>query len=124
VRRSVSIRWLSALAIAAISSGVSWAYFTTVGSGTTAGSVTSLSSPAITGATAGPGTVALSWSAVTPPGSGAVGYYVQRDGGAPGGNCPTSSSPSSVTSCTDSGLSPGTHGYTVTATWRSWTATS
>src|SRR3954468_12028724 len=124
MRRSVSIRWLSALAIAAISSGVSWAYFTTVGSGTTAGSVTSLSAPEITGATPGPGTVALSWSAVTPPGSGSVSYYVTRDGGAPGGNCPTSSSPSSVTSCTDSGLSPGTYSYAVTATWTTWTATS
>src|SRR3954471_6888765 len=124
MRRSVSIRWLAALAIAAISSGVSWAYFTTVGSGTTAGSVTSLSAPAITGATPGPGTVALSWSAVTPPGSGSVSYYVTRDGGAPGGNCPTSSSPSSVTSCTDSGLSPGTYSYRVTVQWRTWTATS
>src|SRR4051795_13435558 len=124
MRRSVSIRWLSLLAIAAISSGVSWAYFTSVGSGTSAGSVTSLSSPAITGATPGSGTVALSWSAVTPPGSGSVSYYVTRDGGAPGGNCPTSSSPSSVTSCTDSGLSPGTYSYAVTATWTTWTATS
>jgi hypothetical protein len=124
MRRSVSIRWLSALAIAAISSGVSWAYFTSVGSGTSAGSVTSLSAPVITGATPGSGTVVLSWSAVTPPGSGSVSYYVKRNGGAPGGNCPTSSSPASVTSCTDSGLSPGTYSYTVTATWRTWTATS
>jgi hypothetical protein len=124
MRRRVSIPWLSALAIAAISSGVSWAYFTSVGSGTSAGSVTSLSAPAITGATPGPGTVALNWSAVTAPGSGSVSYYVTRDGGAPGGNCPTSSSPSSVTSCTDSGLSPGTYSYTVTVQWRTWTATS
>jgi hypothetical protein len=124
MRRRVSIGWLSALAIAAISCGVSWAYFTSVGSGTSAGSVTSLSAPAITGATPGPGTVALSWSAVTAPGSGSVSYYVTRDGGAPAGNCPTSSSPSGVTSCTDSGLSPGTHSYTVTVQWRTWTATS
>src|SRR4051795_2502713 len=123
MRRRVSIRWISALAIAAISSGVSWAYFTSVGSGISAGSVTSLSAPAITGATPGPGTVALSWSAVTPPGSGAVSYYVTRDGGTPGGNCPTSASPSSVTSCTDSGLSPGTYSYKVTVIWRTWTAT-
>src|SRR3954454_24219396 len=123
MRRSVSIRWISALAIAAISSGVSWAYFTSVGSGISAGSVTSLSAPAITGATPGPGTVALTWGAVAPPGSGSVRYYVTRDGGAPAGNCPTSSSPSGVTSCTDSGLSPGNYSYTVTAVWRTWTAT-
>src|SRR3954452_20555466 len=124
MRRSVSIRWISALAIAAISSGVSWAYFTSVGSGTSAGSVTSLSAPAITGATPGPGSVALTWGAVTPPGSGAVSYYLTRDGGAPGGNCPSSASPSSVTSCTDSGLAPGTYSYRITVVWRTWTATS
>src|SRR4051812_32209658 len=124
MRRSVSIRWLSVLAIAAISSGVSWAYFTSVGSGVSAGSVTSLSAPTITAATPGPGTVALTWGAVAPPGSGSVSYYVTRDGGAPGGNCPTSSSPSSATTCTDSGLSPGTYSYRVTVAWRTWTATS
>jgi trimeric autotransporter adhesin len=124
MRRRVPIHWLSALAIVAISSGVSWAYFTSVGSGTTAGSVTSLSAPAITGATPGPGSVALTWGAVTPPGSGAVSYYLTRDGGASGGNCPSSASPSSVTSCTDSGLAPGTYSYRVTVVWRTWTATS
>src|SRR3954466_11634025 len=122
MRRRVSMRWLSALAIAAISSGVSWAYFTSVGSGTSGGSVTSLSAPSITGATPGPGPFALTWGAVTPPGSGSVSYYVTRDGGTPGGNCPTSASPSSVTSCTDSGLSPGIYSYSVTVTWRTWTS--
>src|SRR3954451_23671730 len=124
MRRRASMRWLSALAIAAISSGTSWAYFTSVGSGTSAGSVTSLSAPTISGSTPGPGTVTLTWGAVTPPGSGSVSYYVTRNGGAPGGNCPTSSSPASVTSCTDSGLAPGTYSYGVTAVWRTWTATS
>src|SRR5207245_1284762 len=28
------------------------------------------------------------------------------------------------TSCTDVGVAPGSHSYTVTAVWRSWTATS
>src|SRR5207302_3073032 len=76
-------------------------------------------------ATPGAGTVALSWSNVTPPaGSGGVTYYVMRDGGAPAGNCPTSTAPTAVTSCTDSELSKGTYSYTVTAVWHSWTATS
>ena len=51
-------------------------------------------------------------------------YYVSRGGGNAGGNCPTSASPTSVTSCTDSGLLAGTYNYTVTAVWRSWKATS
>src|SRR5207237_889230 len=55
---------------------------------------------------------------------GGVTYYVRRDGGAPAGNCPTSTTPTAVTSCTDSGLSKGTYSYTVTAVWHSWTTTS
>src|SRR5262249_61074431 len=53
-----------------------------------------------------------------------VTYYVTRDGGRPAGGCPTSSTPAAVTSCTDSGLTAGSHDYTVTAKWRTWTATS
>jgi hypothetical protein len=86
--------------------------------------VGTLARPTISGAVAGPSTVALSWSAVTPPGTGTVSYYVSRDGGAPAGDCPSSSSTSTVTTCTDSNLSLGVHHYTVTAVWRSWTATS
>lgn len=33
-------------------------------------------------------------------------------------------SPSTATSCTDTGVPIGTHAYTVTAVWRTWTATS
>ena len=47
-----------------------------------------------------------------------------RDGGAPSSGCPSSSSPSTATSCTDTGVSIGAHEYTVTAVWRTWTATS
>jgi hypothetical protein len=101
-----------------------WAYFTTTGAGIASGSVTMLAAPTISSATPGAGTVALSWTAVTPPGTAAVTYYVTRDGGAPAGSCPSSSSSSSQTSCTDSGLSVATHSYTVTAVWRSWTTTS
>ncbi len=101
-----------------------WAYWTTTGTGIATGSVGALAAPTISSSTPGAGTVALSWTAVTPPGSGTVSYYVSRDGGEPGGSCPSSSSPSAVTSCTDSGVSVGTHEYTVTAVWNSWTATS
>ena len=37
---------------------------------------------------------------------------------------PSSSSPSTATSCTDTGVSIGAHEYTVTAAWRTWTTTS
>ncbi len=82
---------------------------------------------AATSVSATPGseaTAILTWSAVTPPGSGSVSYYVLRDGGSPAGNCPTQAAPTSVLTCTDSGLSGGTHSYTVTVAYHSWTATS
>ena len=103
---------------------VATAFFGTIGSGHAAATLGTLSAPTPT-ATAGAGTVALSWSAVLPPsGSDTVSYYVRRDGANAGGNCPTQASPSTATSCTDSGLSAGTYNYTVTAIWRSWSATS
>jgi hypothetical protein len=101
------------------------AFFTATGSGHAAATVGSLTAPAAPTAAAGAGTVALSWSTVSPPsGTGTVSYYVQRDGANAGGNCPTQASPSTATSCTDSGLSAGTYHYTVTAVWNSWSATS
>jgi hypothetical protein len=103
---------------------VAWAYLTTTGVGIASGSVSALTAPTISSAIPGSGTVALTWTAVAPPGSGTVTYYVTRDGGAPGGNCPSSSSPSAGTSCTDGGVSIATHQYRVTAVWRTWTATS
>jgi hypothetical protein len=101
------------------------AFFTAASSGHAAATVGSLTAPVAPTATAGAGTVPLSWSSVPPPnGTGTVRYYVQRDGANAGGNCPTQSSPSTATSCTDSGLSAGTYHYTVTAVWNSWSATS
>jgi hypothetical protein len=102
----------------------SWAWFTTTGTGTGTARVGTLAAPAITTATAGAGTVALSWSAVTPS-SGTVTYYVTRvGGGSTSGTCPTSVAPAAVTSCTDTGVAIGAHSYTVTAVWLSWTGTS
>lgn len=118
----------AALAIAllvATASGTALAYFTTTGSGITSAGISKLTAPTISAATpAAGGTVALTWDAVTPPGTGAVTYSVKRDGGAPGGNCPSSASPTAITTCTDSGVEIGTHSYIVTAKWRSWSAAS
>jgi hypothetical protein len=101
------------------------AFFSATGSGYAAASLGSLSAPAAPTPTAGAGTVALGWPSVSPPaGSDTVRYYVQRDGVSAGGNCPTQASPSTATTCTDSGLAAGTYHYTVTAVWRSWSATS
>jgi Quinohemoprotein amine dehydrogenase, alpha subunit domain III/IPT/TIG domain len=100
------------------------AYWTTSGSGSANGSVAALKAPAISSASGGQESAALSWTSVTPPSSGSVTYFVKRDGGTPSGNCPTSTAPTSATSCSDSSVSPGAHSYTVTAVWRSWTATS
>jgi hypothetical protein len=101
------------------------AYLTAAGSGHASAALGSFSAPAAPSATPGAGTVALSWSTVSPPtGSDTVTYYVRRNGASAGGNCPTQASPSTATSCTDSGLSAATYSYTVTAVWRSWSATS
>lgn len=110
--------------LAALASSA-FAYFTGGGVGSAAAGVSKLTAPTISSATptAG-GAVALTWSASTAPGTEAIKYYVTRDGGEPGGNCADPGAPDAATTCTDKGLSLGTHTYTVTAVWRSWTATS
>jgi hypothetical protein len=99
------------------------AYWTGSGEGAGPVSGAALETPALT-VTAGAEAAQLSWTAVTPPGSGAVTYYLTRDGGAPAGNCPTSAAPKTVTSCTDEGVSLGEHHYILTAVWRSWRTAS
>jgi hypothetical protein len=100
------------------------AYWSNAGEGSASASLATLAAPSISAATPGAEAVELTWSAVTPPAGGTVQYFVTRDGGAPSGGCPGSSSPSTATSCTDTGVSIGPHEYTVTAVWRSWTASS
>jgi osmotically-inducible protein OsmY len=100
------------------------AYWTASGSGSGSGPVATLGAPTISSATPGSGKATLIWTAVTPPGSGSVSYYVLRDDGSPAGNCPTQAAPTSVLTCTDVRLSLGTHTYTVTVVYHSWTARS
>jgi hypothetical protein len=106
------------LAIAA--TGTAVAYFTTVGAGDSAPKgISQLAKPALTATGQAGGTVVLSWGAVTAPGPGPVTYSVSRDGKDASGDCaPTLT----ATTCTDSGLEPGTYTYVVTAKWRSWSA--
>jgi hypothetical protein len=111
------------VALSLLVAGV-FGYWSGAGTVNASASLATLSAPAISSATPGAQTVELTWSAVTPPGGGTVEYFLTRDGGAPGGGCPSSSAHSTATSCTDTGMSVGAHEYAVTAVWRTWTATS
>jgi hypothetical protein len=104
--------------------GSALGYFSTKGTGTLTAAVGSLTVPTISSAKAAAGgTVTLTWAeSSTPEG---VAYYVTRNGGTPGGNCPSLAEPENeISTCTDTGLEPGTYTYTVTAKYRSWKATS
>jgi hypothetical protein len=114
---------LAGLVMALSLVGNAAAHWTANGTGSGSGHVGTLAAPSLSGSP-GAGTATLNWTAVTPPGPGAVSYYVKRDGGSPGGNCPTQAAPTQVLACTDGGLTAGTYTYTVTAVWQSWTATS
>ncbi len=113
-----------AAALAAISSSA-LAYFTGQGLGSASAAVSKLVAPTITTASpAAGGTVTLAWSGVSAPDSGTVKYYVTRDGGDPAGTCAAPAVPAAATSCIDKEVPLGSHSYTVTAVWRSWSATS
>jgi hypothetical protein len=128
-RRSRRVLALVA-AVAALVTGtqVAFAYFTSTG--TALGSVTTgtFAPPtAVTGAqSAGTGTVNVSWTA--PAGTpSATGYYVLRfpSSGPSVPACGTSAaSPTTSTSCADSGVALGTYTYVVVAKYRTWTSTS
>jgi len=103
--------------------GSAIAYFSGNGTGNAAAAVSKLTAPTISAATpAAGGAVTLTWGAVTPPGEGAVTYFVTRDGGVPAGNCPAQAAPTAVTTCIDGAVPIGEHVYEVTAVWRSWEA--
>ncbi len=124
LRTHAQVVSLAVIVVVSAATGAALAFWTSSGEFTAGASLTTLSAPTITSATPGVESVALSWSAVPPPGAGAVEYYVSRDGGPAGAGCPSRTAPSSVTSCTDTGVPPGNHTYTVTAIWRTWSATS
>ncbi|MGH2879119.1 MAG: hypothetical protein ACRDK4_05870 [Solirubrobacteraceae bacterium] len=102
--------------------GVASAYWTTAGQSNVSANLATLSAPTIESARTGAESVELEWSPIAAPAAGAVEYYVSRDGAAASAGCPGSSSLSSETSCTDTNVPVGSHIYTVTAVWRSWTA--
>jgi len=120
-----SLRQIAAIAAIVLTSLTSsaFAYWSNTGEGSASANLATLSSPAISSAMPGAETVELTWSAVTAPSTGTVEYYVTRDGSTASAGCPSSSSRSTATSCTDTGVPVGAHKYKVTAVWRSWTAT-
>ena len=121
-RRGLTLTATLVVALLGVAAAV--AYFTTTGTGMSSATVGTLDTPVITSVVPGAGTVSLDWApGVAPPGAGPVGYYVERNGGDAAG-CPTAASPTGVTSCTDTNPPAGRNTYTVTAVWRSWTATS
>jgi hypothetical protein len=121
-RRALLRIGLLCATVVALVSGSALAYFSTGGGGTASAAVTALTAPTITAATpAAGGTVALTWKAVTAPNGGTVTYYVTRNGKEePSEACPGQAEPEARTTCTDSGLEPGTYEYKVTALWSSW----
>jgi len=120
-----SLILLALVAVTALTAaGQADAYWTATGTASSSAQVVgTLGAPTLT-ATAAEEGAQLSWTPVTAPASGTVHYYVLREGSAAGGTCPGSASPTTVTSCTDTGAATGEHSYTVTAVWRSWTSQS
>jgi hypothetical protein len=119
-------KWVPATSISALAALVAaaLAYWTGLGTLLASASVATLPAPSISSAVPGPESVSLSWAAVAPPGAGTVTYYVLRDGLPTSGGCPSSGNPSTATSCVDGPVPTGTHTYTITALWRTWTARS
>ncbi|HTL24278.1 MAG TPA: Ig-like domain-containing protein, partial [Mycobacteriales bacterium] len=106
---------------------VAFAYFSAAGAGTASASVGTLSPPSnvVATATAGSGTVSITWNA---PSTGVApqGYYLLRHVGA-GTVAACATSPSSLkttTSCNDLGVPDGTYTYTVVAKLHSFTASA
>jgi hypothetical protein len=122
---------LAALALA-LTAVAAFGYWTVTGGGSGSGTVDTLGTPGKPSVPGAPvfNEVGLSWSAATAPGSPAVQYGVQRsvDGsgvwGDAGGDCPTISSPSTATSCTDEPATANTYVYRVRAIWKTWTSES
>ncbi len=113
---------------------IAWAYFSSMGTGSTNASVGTLSAPTAPGVNASPtaAPVHVTWTGVGPPrGSTAVGYWVRRSNGATATDVCGSSKTSPISagtgakSCDDTSVAVGgPYTYTVTSVWRSWTAQS
>ncbi len=112
--------------------GSAWAYFSTLGSGTAAGGVGTLTAPAAPSVPASVtgNNVSVSWTGIAPPTSPNVAYWVRRYVGATASDAcgTTATAPlfagTGAKSCNDTPVVTGTYTYTVTAVWRSFNAES
>jgi hypothetical protein len=119
------------VALALVAVGTAWAYWTTQGSGSATAAVGTLNEPTNVTASTTPGsdTVSVSWTGSTlSNGSDPDGYYVTRINAANSQmTAACDSSPTALvsgTSCSDTIVPDGSYRYTVTAVYRTWTATS
>jgi hypothetical protein len=123
---------LLVLAILGVAAGA-WAYWTTHGTGSASANVGTLNAPTdVSVPSTASGAVHVTWTdstlgdGVTP----ASGYYVTRTKNSDSstanacGTSPSSLTSSTATSCDDTSVPDGTYHYTVTAVYRTWTATS
>ncbi|MCU1448884.1 MAG: Peptidase families and domain protein, partial [Acidimicrobiales bacterium] len=108
-----------------------WAFFTASGTGQGAAAVGNFGPPTsvtVTVPSATVRTVHVAWTApATPDGSALDGYTLARsDGTTTTAACGTGTTPlaGTATSCDDTSVASGTYTYTVTAQWKSWSATS
>jgi hypothetical protein len=135
MKHSTKLLVIIATAVSTVAfAGVGWALWATTGTGSASSSAGTLAAPTnVHGtSTAGTGTVDLSWTpALAPNGvTGDLGYWVRhsKDGGTYVDACASSYAlplkPSTVSSCSDTGLTTGSYTYTVTAVFKSWTAQS
>ncbi|MGN6635028.1 MAG: hypothetical protein ACTHJ6_06135, partial [Oryzihumus sp.] len=104
--------------------GPAWAYWATAATGAGVGATATMSAPGTVTAVAGAGTAHLTWAASTlSTGTPVSGYVVTRSGQSMP-VCGSASSPLTGTSCDDRNVPPGTYAWTVTAVYRTWTASA
>ena len=131
--KRMGLKLAGATTLAVVLAVAAWAFYTTPGAGSGAGTVGSLTAPS--GVTVAPvtssGSHTVSWTAASVSNAGAassITYIVERRQGsgswvAAGGACAGTLQHNTL-SCQDSGVADGSYTYRVTAKLSGWTATS
>ena len=124
--------FLSSLVAAAIvvSAGSAFAAWTKTATGASVAKGATLSAPVIGTSTASGSSVTVNWTPSVAPSGQLDGFYVTRNNGTSNakacGTDPATATykTATTTTCSDTGLAAGTYTYTVTAVFKSWSATS
>jgi hypothetical protein len=115
------IAFVATTLVVVLLAATAYAFFTGASATTGSAWVGSLDAPShVVASPDMPGSVRVTWDAVTVNGATVDGYRVLRDGAVA---CSTTV-PQPATACTDTPAAGGTYRYTVVAVFRSWTATS